>query len=130
MAAAVSIGAVVFVACSGPSCKPGTLAMTLALVDGAQLADTFTVTGDDPGAVVAETFPHAPNLTSPAENFDVTVTWPGGYPAHAAVHLTVRAFASGAMIGSNTATVVLDATCTSSEMLIGAGETDDGGVTD
>lgn len=133
LAAVVSIGAVVFVACSGgsSSCKPGALDLQLGLVDGAQLADTLTVSGDDPGAVVSESFPHTPNQTSPAENFDIAVTWANGYPAYAAVHLTVRAFAAGLLIGSNTETVVLNPSCTSSDLLIGAGvELDDGGMSD
>jgi hypothetical protein len=131
LAWAVSIAAAIFAACSCPSCKPNTLALQLALVDGAPLADTFTVSDDDPGAVVSESFAHAPNLTSPGENFDIAVTWPNGYPAHAAVHLTVRAFAAGVLIGSNTGTVVLDATCTSSEMLLGTENgAADGGTTD
>jgi hypothetical protein len=132
VAAVATVGAIAIVACSGASCQPGTLALRLGLVDGAQAADTLTVTGDDPGAVLSDDFPHAPNLdpASP-ENFDIAVTWPAGYPANAVVHLTVRAYAGGRLIAVNSGTFRLDPSCTSSSMLLGTDNAPtDGGATD
>jgi hypothetical protein len=131
-AAALGVFVAVVAACGGASCKPGTLALRLGLIDGAQAADTFIVSGDDPGAAVSDTFSHVPNLVfAEAENFDVTVTWPPGYPAYATVHLTVRAYAAGQLIAYNTTTIRLDRSCTSSSMILGTESApDDGGATD
>jgi hypothetical protein len=133
-AALAAVAAVAAVACSGPSCKPGTLALRIGLIDGAQAADTFIVTGDDPNAVVSMTFPHVPNMVfDAAENFDVTITWPTGYPTYTTVHLTVRALAAGQLIAFNNQTIRLDPSCTSSSIILSTQSdtaADDGGATD
>ena len=108
-------------ACSGPTCKPGTLLLHLALLDDAPLADTIVVSGNDPGAAVSDTFPHTPNPSGAmvqVEHFDVSVTWPQGYPTHAAVNLTVRALAGTTLLGINTTTVRLASGCTTSSVLV------------
>jgi hypothetical protein len=129
LVAAVSAGAVGLVACSDDSCTPGELVLHLGLIDDSPTADTITVTGNDPGASVMESFPHTvdPNAVSlDVEHLDVHVTWPQGYPSHALVHLIVRALLNGTVIGENTATIQLGAKCGSGSMLVsGRGGTDD-----
>ena len=121
LVAVAAAGVVGVQACSGPECKPGTLLLHLALLDDAPLADTIVVSGNDPGAALSDTFPHAPNPSGAAvqvEHFDVAVTWPQGYPTHAAVNLTVRALAGGALVGINTTTVRLAPGCTTGSVLV------------
>ncbi|HEX9101054.1 MAG TPA: hypothetical protein VF997_02565 [Polyangia bacterium] len=120
LAGALACAAVV-VACSGSNCAPGTLLLHLALLDDGPLADTITVSGDDPGAAVSNSFPHAPNPSAAAigvEHVDAVVTWPQGYPAHAAVNLTIRALAGGAQLGVGAATVRLDPSCSETSLLV------------
>lgn len=134
LVAAAVAGAVGFVACSDESCKPGELVLHLGLLDESPQADTITVTGIDPGAAVTESFPNTvdPNAVAlMVEHTDVHVTWPGGYPAHALVHLVVRALLKGTVIGVNTTTIQLGNKCGEGSMLVSArgGTDDDAGAT-
>ena len=132
--AAVIAGAVVFVACSGESCTPNVLTLHLGLLDDSTTADTITVTGNDPGASVMASFPHTPDPTSVSigvEHTQVAVTFPGAFPAHALLHLAVRALVNGTVIGVGTSTVELGATCGDGSLLVSArgGLDEDAGVT-
>src|SRR4249920_2248558 len=118
------VTAVVVVACSGPSCKAGTLALNIALLDTSPLADTITVTGMDAGAEVMASFPHVPNASNPGiEHTNVVVTFPGGYPKDTVVHLVVRAIGGSTILGANTATIRLDETCTVGDVAVRGGAT-------
>jgi len=113
--------ALVPAACSGSSCKPGTMLLHIALLDDSPLADTITVQGDDPNAAVDESFPHSPNPSGAAiriEHFDVVVTWPSYYPAGNTVNLTIRALAGDVQVGINTASIHLDNGCTETSVLV------------
>jgi len=128
-----SLGAVVVAACSGPTCKPGTLQIDLALISTSALADTITITGNDPGAAVMASFPHTPNPTAPGvEHTSVTVTFPGGYPANAVIHLLVRAIGGTTLLGANSLTIHLDPSCSVADVLVSGGllPTDDLGMKD
>lgn len=130
VAAAAVAGGVGFVACSsGPDCAPGELVLHLGLVDDSPQADTITVTGNDPGAAVMESFPNSADpdeIALNVEHTDVHVTWPQGYPTHALVHLVVRAVLKGNVIGENTTTIQLGNKCGTGSMLVsGRGGTDD-----
>jgi hypothetical protein len=128
-----SLGAVVVAACSGPTCKPGQLILDIALSSTAPLADTITVVGNDPGAVVDESFPHTPNPMAPGiEHTTVTITFPGGYPANEVVHLVVRALGGVTRLGLNSVTIHLDPTCSNGGVLLmgGAVNPSDLGMTD
>jgi len=130
---AASLAAVVVAACSGPSCKAGTLQLDIALAATAPLADTITVTGVDPGAAVSQTFPHTPNPMAPGiEHVTVNITFPGGYPADKVVHLVVKATGGVTLLGANTVTIHLDPTCSNAGVLISGGviTPGDGGMTD
>jgi hypothetical protein len=117
-----SLGAVVVAACSGPTCKAGTLQLDIALASTAPLADSITVVGNDPGAAVDETFPHTPNPMAPGiEHTTVTVTFPCGYPADSVLHLVVRAIGGVTVLGVNTVTIHLDEGCSSAGVLVSGG---------
>jgi hypothetical protein len=122
VAVAVAVaGALASAGCSGPSCKPGTLLLHVALLDDAPLADHIVVSGDDPGAAVSQSFPHTPDPDAAAlqiQHVAVTVTWPGSYPAHAKVNLVVRAFAGATVLGTNGTTINLLPGCTESSVLV------------
>lgn len=112
------------VACSGPSCKSGTLLLNIALLDTSPLADTITVTGMDKGAEVMASFPHVPNASNPGiEHTSVEVTFPGGYPKDTLVHLIVRAIGGTTILGANTASIRLDETCTVGDVAVRGGGT-------
>ena len=119
---AASLAALPVVAgCSNSSCKTGTLLLHLALLDDAPLADTITVVGNDPGAAVSQSFPHTPNPDAAAlriERTAVVVTWPGGYPVHAIVGLTVTALSGATVVGSDISSVRLDDKCTETSVLV------------
>lgn len=112
----LSLVAVLVVACSNSaSCKPGTLLLEIGLLDTSPLADTITVTITDPGAEVMQSFPHAPNQTAAdvgIEHISAEVTFPGGYPTDKLVHVLVKAIGGVTVLGSNTATIHLDTSCT------------------
>jgi hypothetical protein len=117
-----SLGAVVVAACSGPTCKPGQLVLDVALISTSALADTITVTANDPGASVMASFPHTPNPMAPGiEHTSVIVTFPGGYPANAVVHLVVKALGGVTLLGANTATIHMDESCTSGGVAVFGG---------
>jgi hypothetical protein len=127
-------GAGGFAACSDDGCKPGELLLHIGLLDESPQADTITVTGIDPGAAVMESFPHTVDPSAvefQVEHITEHVTWPGGYPPHALVHLVVRALLNGTVIGVNTATIQLGNKCGEGSMLVSAryGTDDDAGVT-
>lgn len=131
LAAAVGGVAALVEACgSSASCAPGTLLLHIALLDQAPLADTITVSGDDPNSAVMNTFAHTPDPAGAAvsvEHFDVVVRWPSYYPAGNSVNLTVRALANGAQLGINTTTIHLEPGCTESSILVSnRGEIPDG----
>ena len=128
-----SLAAVVVAACSGSDCTKGTLHLDIALAATAPLADTITVSGNDPGAMINETFPHTPNPMAPGiEHISVTVTFPDGYPADAVIHLLVKATGGVTLLGANTLTIHLDPTCSVGDVLVSGGgvPTDDMGTTD
>lgn len=128
---AASLVAVVVAACSGPSCAPGTLSLEVALLDTSPLADTITVTSNDPGNMIMESFPHTPNPSAPGvEHVTIVVTFPGGYPADKVVHLIVRALGGTTLLGVNSATIHLDPTCSTGGVAVTGGGTplDLGGV--
>jgi hypothetical protein len=128
-----SLGVVVVAACSGPTCKPGQLVLDVALASTAPLADSITVVGNDPGATVNETFPHTPNPMAPGiEHTTITITFPGGYPANAVVHLVVRAIGGVTVLGVNTVTIHLDESCSVGGVLVSGGgiTVNDLGMTD
>lgn len=117
---AVGAVAVAVEACSS-SCQPGTMLLHIALLDDSPLADTITVTGDDPNAAVSNTFSHTPNPVAAAasiEHFDVVVRWPSFYPAGNTVNLTIRALAGNVQLGINTASIHLDNGCTETSVLV------------
>lgn len=119
--AGVAAIAVVPAACSGTSCKAGTMLLHIALLDDSPLADTITVHGDDPNAAIDESFPHTPNPSGAAvsvEHFDVVVRWPSYYPAGNTVNLTIRALAGDVQLGINTASIHLDSGCTETSVLV------------
>jgi hypothetical protein len=121
---AASLASVLVVACSGPTCKAGTLSLDVALLDTAPLADTVTVSITDPGAEVMQSFPHTPDPTAPGvEHTNVVVTFPGGYPANMLVHLLVRATGGVTVLGAGTATIHLDQTCTEGAIAVRGGGT-------
>lgn len=118
--AAVAAVAVAVDACSS-SCQPGTLLLHIALLDESPLADTITVSGDDPNAMVGNTFSHTPDPVGAAasiEHFDVVVRWPSYYPAGNTVNLTIRALAGGKQLGINTASIHLSSGCTETSVLV------------
>jgi hypothetical protein len=125
---------VVIVACSGSSCKQGTLLLHVALLDDSPLADHITVVGNDPGAAIAQTIAHVPNQAAAdqrVEHVALEVVWPGGYPVYAEVHLTVSAFSGDTLLGNNTVTVRLEPGCSETSTLVSArGFIPDGGATD
>lgn len=129
---ATSLIAVVVAACSGPSCQAGTLSLDVALLNTTPLADTITVSSNDPGAMIMQSFPHTPDPTAPSiEHTNVVVTFPGGYPTDAVVHLIVRALGGSTILGAGTATLHLDTTCTSGAVSVsGGGQPTDLGGTD
>ncbi len=111
--------------CTGcsSSCKAGTLLLHVGLVDDSPLADTITVVGHDPGAAVADSFPHPPNPDAASlgiEHTTVLVTWPQGYPTDADVHLLVSAVVAGQTIGVGYADVDLGSKCGESSLLVSA----------
>lgn len=120
--------------CSSTNCKPGTLLLHLALLDDSPLADTITVRGDDPGATIDVSFPHAPNADAVnvgVERIVETVTWPGAYPKNALVHLHVSALAKGSVVGVDEVDIRLEESCSETYQLVSAPTTPlDGGVTD
>ena len=120
IAFAASIGLALAGGCSSSKCAPGTLALTLHLLDTTPAADTITVAGNDPGAAVSESFPHTPNPSVASENATVVVTWPQGFPANAAVHLTIDAIAGGQVIGTGEDDVNLGKSCSVGEAFVGA----------
>ena len=118
--AAVGAVAVAVEACSS-GCQPGTMLLHIALLDESPLADTITVSGDDPNAMVSNTFAHTPNPVAAAasiEHFDVVVRWPSYYPAGNTVNLTIRALAGGKQLGINTASIHLYSGCTETSVLV------------
>jgi hypothetical protein len=120
--AASLVTAVAVVACSGPSCKTGTLLLDVALLDTSPLADTITVTANDPMAMINQSFPHVPNSSNPGiEHTSVEVTFPNGYPKDTVVHLIVRAIGGTTILGANTATIRLDETCTVGDVAVRGG---------
>ena len=128
-----SLGAVIVAACSGPTCKPGQLVLDVELLQTAPLADTITVSGSDSGAEVMQSFPHTPtNAPAGVEHTTVILTFPGGYPADKVVHLVIKALGGVTLLGANTATIHLDASCTSGSVLVFGGPipTDDMGSVD
>ena len=130
---AASLASVIVAACSGASCKPGTLQLEIALSATAPLADTITVVGLDSGAMVNESFPHTPNNMAPGiEHITVEVTFPGGYPANTVVHLVVKAIGGVTVLGANTVAIHLDDTCSVGGVLISGGVVTpgDAGMTD
>ncbi len=130
----LSLAGVLGVACSGSSCRPGTLLLHIALLDDSPLADTITVVGDDPGAAVSQSFPHTPNPAAAAigvEHITVEVTWPSGYPSFAVVNLVVSALQGSTVLGVDTATVRLGDKCGESDLLLSnRGAVADGGASD
>jgi len=123
LTAASLVTAAIVVACSsGPSCKPGTLLLNVALLDTSPLADTITVTANDPKVMLSESFPHTPNASNPGvEHTNVVVTFPDGYPKDMVVHLLVRALGGTTLLGANTATIHLDETCTVGDVAVRGG---------
>jgi hypothetical protein len=120
--AASLVTAAVIAACSGPSCTPGTMLLNIALLDTSPLADTITVVANDPGAMINESFPHAPNASNPGvEHTSVVVTFPGGYPKDTVLHLIVRAVGGTTILGANTASIRLDETCTVGDIAVRGG---------
>lgn len=103
--------------------------MHLGLIDDSPAADTIRVAGHDPGALVDVSFPHPVDPTavsSMVEHITEVVTFPGGYPKYATLHLVVYALENGVVVGENTTTVRVGETCGESTMLVGnAGGTDD-----
>jgi hypothetical protein len=123
-AVAATVGiAVAIVACSDePACKPGVLTLHLGLLGDSTRADTIEVDGADPGAAVSVRVPHAvdaPSVAVGIEHIDVDVTFPGGYPQHALVHLLIRALLDGNVIGINNATIQLGDKCGEGSLLVG-----------
>ena len=120
--------------CSSTNCKAGTLLLHLALLDQSPLADTITVHGDDPGATVDNTFAHTPNadaVTVGVERIVETVTWAGGYPKNALVHLHVTALAGGSVVGVDEVDIRLDPSCSETYQLVSAPTLPlDGGTSD
>src|SRR2546423_4525208 len=117
---AASVLAFAVVACSSSAtCRPGTLSLDVALVATAPLADTLTVTINDPAAMVMQSFPHTPNPTAPGiAHTTVVVDFPGGYPANSVIHVIVRALGGVTILGAGTATLHLDQSCTSGSGLV------------
>lgn len=111
--------AAVIVSCSdGPTCKQGTMSLSVALLGSAFQADTITVTAVDP-----ELNQSVPHQLGDATLFDIEVAFPGGYPANKLVGFVVRAYAKGVLIGENAATVHLSPGCSNAQVDIVGGNT-------
>ena len=129
----LSLVATVIVACSSsPSCKPGTINLTVTLLDTAPLADTITVTGTDAYSMISESFPHTPSaINTGFERTTIEVTFPDGYPADKVVHLVVRAMGGTTLLGAAGATIHTDPSCSVGSVNVSGGAAPmDGGTTD
>ena len=113
-----ALAAVVVSCSSGPTCKQGTMSLSVELLGNALLADTITVTAVNPE--LNQSVPHTLDDTG---LFNIDVTFPGGYPADKVVGFLVRAYAKGVLIGENAATVHLSPGCTNAQVDIVGGNT-------
>jgi hypothetical protein len=123
---AVTVGAAVVVSCSdAPSCKPGTVALSVLLLQTAFEADSIVVTSSDP--MLSQTMTRTANDPTA---FTIDVAFPNGYPTDKVVTFLVRAYATGILLGENTAAVHLHPNCETASIEIVGGNTLDAFVTD
>ena len=106
---ACALVAALVVACSdnAPSCKDGEFQLQVNLEGTAIDADTITITGTDPGAMVSMTVPHTPGLVQQI----IDVNFSGGYPADKLVHLLVKATGGVTNLGEIEVDIHTDPKC-------------------
>jgi hypothetical protein len=131
LVAAATVGLTTLVAivvsCSNdkPTCKPGTLALSVLLEGSGVFADPVQVSSVDPA--LSMTVAHRAGDTS---IFDIDVVFPGGYPTDKVATFIVRAYASNALIGESSATVHLAPGCANASIDVVGGNTLDAFGTD